>query len=115
MSWLLATKFAPPLRVGDRPNMAKVAVETQVASRLPVAWKLFWDDRPIGWATSETRRTREEVTQLRNEVHIARFPLRELAPMWFWRYMELGDEQGELKLDTESVVEFVDPGKLKVF
>src|SRR5688500_5745786 len=101
MSWLLTAKVLPPLQMGERPNLGQVEVQGAHATRVPVAWNLFWEDRPLGWAINETHTRRDGVTELRSHVHVVHFPLKEVAPAWFLSQLgPLGGAGGELDLDT---------------
>jgi hypothetical protein len=101
MSWLIAEKVAPPLRVGDRPV---AATEAQPA-RTPVAWQLLLNDKPLGWAATDSVERPDRVVELRNRVHLDHFPLKEIAP-WLARLMD--DRDGELPFDTDSRIELAD-------
>ena len=53
MVWLLAEKVVPPLLDGDPPDYS-TALETYGADKLPDVWKLRWQERTIGYASSRT-------------------------------------------------------------
>jgi len=114
MSWLIVAKVIPPLVVGEPPSYRSiVAAEGRNPKGQQSAWILHWNDREVGWATTETKLGKQELTELQSRVHLGALALEELMPL---RLGALFDTQGgELSLDAESVVA-VDPlGKLDSF
>lgn len=110
MSWLVSEKVVPPLRVGDRP----AAVEEDAApARQPVAWQLFLDDQPLGWASTDSTERPDRVVELRNRVHLDRFPLKEIAP-WLASLLDPRGRDDQMPYDTDSRVELAD-GRLLGF
>lgn len=104
MSWLIAEKVAPPLRLGDRP----AAPDSQVQpARTPVAWQLLLNDKPLGWAATDSVQRPDRIVELRNRVHLDRFPLKEIAP-WLARIFDPDGRDGDLPFDTDSRIELAD-------
>jgi hypothetical protein len=110
MGWLISEKVVPPLRVGERP--AAIAEDVPPA-RVPVAWQLFLNERPLGWASTDSLQHPDGVIELRNRVHLNRFPLKEIAP-WLARLLAPDDRDDQLPYDTDSRVEFAQ-GRLAAF
>lgn len=101
MSWLIAEKVAPPLRVGDRPAPVNQA---QPAARTPVAWQLLLNEQPLGWAATDSLQRPDRILELRNRVHLDRFPLQEISP-WLARLLDPNGRDGNLPFDTDSRLE----------
>ncbi len=110
MTWLIADKVAPPLRVGDRPTLAP---EATLAAPGPVAWQLSLNDQPLGWASTDSLQRPDHVLELRNRVHLDRFPLKEIAP-WLARMLDPEGREEHLPFDTDSRIELAD-GSLRGF
>ena len=53
MFWLLAEKVVPPLLDGDPPDYGS-ALQAPAEDQLPEVWKLRWQERTIGYASSKT-------------------------------------------------------------
>jgi hypothetical protein len=104
MTWLIAEKVAPPLRVGQRPT---AAVDDFQPARTPVAWQLLLNDRPLGWASTDTLARPDGVLELHNRVHLDRLPLRETAP-WLARLLDPQGRDERTPFDTDSRVELSD-------
>jgi hypothetical protein len=110
MTWLIAEKVAPPLLVGQRPV---AAVDDVQPARTPVAWQLLLNDRPLGWASTDSLERPDGVVELRNRVHLDRLPLREMAP-WLAKLLDPQGRDERTPFDTDSRVELSD-GRLLGF
>lgn len=110
MGWLIAEKVAPPLLIGERPP---VLPQDAPKARVPVAWQLFVNEQPLGWASTDTVERPDKVVEMRNRVHLTRFPLKEIAP-WLAQLLDPDGRDEQMPFDTESRVEMVE-GKLLGF
>ena len=71
------------------------------------------NDRPLGWASTDTVERPDQVVEMRNRVHLDRFPLREIAP-WLAKLLDPDGRDDQMEFDTDSRVELAD-GKLLGF
>lgn len=104
-SWLLREKILPPLLIGEPPSYRTILQEP-TALGVPVSWKMYLDDEPLGWATSTTTRQPDGVTEIRSRVHVARLPLAELTPSWLKSIissLEDAPDLAELTLAVDAV------------
>jgi hypothetical protein len=110
MTWLIAEKVAPPLLVGEPPLATPEEVQP---ARTPVAWQLLLNEQPLGWASTDMLQRPDRVVELRNRVHLNRFPLREMAP-WLARVLDPQGKDSQSPFDTDSRIETLD-GRLLGF
>jgi hypothetical protein len=78
--WLLVTKILPSLAPGSLPGYQ--AFYTEENRLVPVAWTVLWNDRPLGWATSQSERTEEGGIEVESLLHFDRLPINEVLPPW---------------------------------
>lgn len=107
MSWLVLEKILPSLRVGQPPNYQTISHARRKEG--PVGWRLFWDQKPIGWALSEARPLAHQSTEIRSRVHLDYLPLTDLLPEWlaqFFRFPKFNDLR--LSMETTSTL-MIDP------
>lgn len=77
--WLFVEKILPSLSPGSPPGMA---VYSSSRGLIPVAWTVQWNDRPLGWAITETRRSPLGGLLVDSRMHFERVPLDEIVPSW---------------------------------
>jgi hypothetical protein len=104
MGWLVSEKVVPALQVGERPTPAIADVQP---ARLPVAWELQLNEKPLGWASTDAIERPDQVVELRNRVHLDRFPLKEIAP-WVAQLLDPDGRDGQMPFDTDSRIEMRD-------
>lgn len=80
MSWLVTEKVLPLLWIGEPPSYSRI-VEAQKDAP-PVGWRILLDDRPLGWALSQTKLQKTGLTDIRGWVHFDALPLEEMMPGW---------------------------------
>jgi len=97
MSWLLIDKILPSLHEGEPPLAA--GFEPGV----PVAWKVSWGDREVGYAASMRTPGVLGTTNLENRVILEDVPLLDLVPALMRRVV--GDI-GSMKFDARTTLEF---------
>ena len=78
--WLLVTKILPSLAPGSPPGYQ--AFYTAENRLVPVAWTVLWNDRPLGWATSQSERTEEGGIEVESLLRFDRLPITEVLPPW---------------------------------
>jgi len=111
MTWLVAGKVLPSLRVGDPPDYERILDAKRTEA--PVGWHLKWNGRPIGWATSTTRFLPDESTEIRSHVHFDELPLGEMTPGWLRAGFRLLDEPlPDLETDAYSTLTIGPLGEL---
>jgi hypothetical protein len=97
MSWLMIDKILPSLHEGEPPLAA--GFEPGV----PVAWKVSWGDRDVGYAASKRTPGVLGTTNLENRVILEDVPLLDLVPALMRRVV--GDI-GSMKFDARTMLEF---------
>jgi len=78
--WLLLTKILPSLSPGSPPGYQ--ALYTSENRLVPVAWTVLWNDKPLGWATSQSERTQDGGMEVESLLHFDRLPIDEVMPAW---------------------------------
>jgi hypothetical protein len=108
MTWLTVEKIIPPLLRGDPPDYGNLVALDEPAPA-PVAWRMFWDDRPIGEAVGQTRRGDDGMSEITSRVRLDNLPLAQLAPFWVTPVLRaLDSEDATLSVTAESTFS-VDP------
>ncbi len=79
MSWLAVCKILPPFFMGEPPVYELASSD---ASRPPVAWHLYFDERRLGWALSESNQQSTDTTEIHSLVHFDRLPFEEILPIY---------------------------------
>lgn len=80
MSWLVTEKVLPPLLVGEPPSYNRI-IEAQKDAP-PVGWRISINQRPIGWALSQTQLQPSGLTDIHGRVHFDALPLDDMLPGW---------------------------------
>ncbi len=97
MSWLMVDKLLPSFYDGEPPIAA--GFETNV----PVAWRVSWSGRPVGYAASIRRQGASGTTNLENRVKLDDVPLMDLLPPLM---RQVVGDIGRMKLDARTRLEF---------
>jgi len=98
MGWLVEQKILPSWFVGDPPTYRTIL---QDAVNTPVGWTISLNDRPLGWAISQSSPTDQGGYELRNRVWLDQLPLSALAPTWVTSIMKVFERKApEMKLDV---------------
>src|SRR5689334_8967944 len=74
MSWLLVDKILPSMKDGEPP------IAAGYEPNVPIAWKVSWGDRPVGFAASMRTPGALGTTNLENRVVLEDVPLLDLVP-----------------------------------
>lgn len=82
MSWLVATKVAPALRGGDRPQYVALPAEPGGGPQID-CWTMSWDERKVGWAASMVERHSDGLAQSKSYVQFDELPLDEMLDQMF--------------------------------
>jgi len=107
--WLLVTKILPSLAPGSPPGHQ--AFYTADNRLVPVAWTVLWNDRPLGWATSQAERMEEGGIEVESLLHFDRLPINEVLPPWAKRLLPPSfnanaayplDARGRLSIDQRG-------------
>ena len=88
MSWLVVNRIMPSFIEGNPPRVS--AFKTGKV----VAWQVYWDKQPVGWAGSVRLDGDSGTTELHNRVVMEDLPLMDLAP--FWMRKVIGDLGGNV-------------------
>lgn len=112
MSWLVVTKVAPSLFIGDPPPYSVILAAQREES--PVGWLMEWDDRPVGWAVITTTPMPQGLTEVRSRVHFDNLPLNEMMPEWL-RGVLPRFGKALIQADSRSIMVFDPLGHLSRF
>ena len=101
MSWLVAAKILPSMRVGEPPNYTSIVADS--VDQPPVCWRIQLQDRTIGWAASKIERRKDGITDLYSRVYLGELPWEELAPGWLAGVLKpVLTDLGPLDIDKKS-------------
>lgn len=79
-SWLVVAKILPSLLPGSPPGYQALYASNN--RLIPVAWTVRWQDRPLGSAVSESRRSADGNVTVETLLRIDNLPLHDLLPAW---------------------------------
>ncbi len=77
MSWLVSTKILPPLLAGTPPETHPTLPDAG-EDFAPVAWRLEWHGRPIGWAVTKAARRPDGTGEVQSFVQFEQLPVRDI-------------------------------------
>lgn len=97
MSWLLVDKILPSFHEGEPP------IAAGYEPGVPIAWRVLWGDREVGFAASRRSPGVLGTTNLENRVILEDVPLLDLVPALMRRVV--GDI-GSMKFDARTTLEF---------
>jgi hypothetical protein len=107
MGWLVEAKVLPLLLFGEPPSYRRIVEAQQNAP--PVGWRVALNDRPLGWALTDTQLQSTGLTEIRGRVHFDALPLGELMPNWLRSLSGLNEwSSGPLQMDAQSLLA-IDP------
>jgi hypothetical protein len=78
--WLAVAKILPAWQAGSPPGHQ--ALYASGDSLLPVAWTVFCNDEPVGWAVTRTTRSAGRGVVVDSHLHFDRLPWDEMLPSW---------------------------------
>ena len=79
-SWLFVAKILPTLLPGTPPGyQALYAANNRL---IPVAWSVLWDEKPLGFATSQAHWLDGGGMRVESLLHLDQIPIREMLPAW---------------------------------
>lgn len=112
--WLLATKVLPSLHPGSPPGQQ--ALYTAGNRLVPVGWTVQWNDRPVGWALTETQRSALDGLIVDSRLHFDRLPLDEMLPPWVRLLVQRTVGNGpESSFDARGRLSIDAAGELRAF
>jgi len=112
--WLVVEKILPTFLPGSPPGYQ--ALYASGNRLIPVAWTVLWDERPLGWATSESRRTVEGGLTVESLLHFDRLPIDEMLPAWTKNLLRpLLPQQQPLSLNARGRMSIDPKGNLRAF
>lgn len=91
--WLFVAKVLPVFHDGEPPRPPAHAADGPAP---PVAWSVFWNDDPIGWALTEARPADAGHTLVESRFHCDRLPIGEMLPSWAGAVMPRAPRRGEV-------------------
>ena len=109
MTWLVVEKILPPLLVGEPPTYQSTMSEPGKV----IAWKIYWNEEPLGWAATRTDALKSEMKEIHNRVVLEDLPLGELLPSWL--NMLVRHRVGDLDLDAYTRMDIDPLGQLDGF
>ncbi len=104
MSWLFVAKILPPLLIGQPPSYQNLLATPD----RNVAWRILWNGREVGTASSSSRRKEDGLGELTSTVHLTELPLLKMTPPWLAPLVGDLDALAELDVHAESRID-VDP------
>ena len=112
--WLLVEKILPTLSPGSPPGYQ--ALYTAGNRLVPVAWTVLWDEQPLGWAMSESKRTEDGGMEVESLLHFDRLPIDEVLPAWTKMFLRQSFDPGaSYALDARGHLSIDRQGNLKSF
>lgn len=78
MGWLIGTKVLPALQQGTPPDYRAEFVREAAGPPPPVAWELFWNEKPIGTSVSQAYTEAGEPAEFRSLVHFRQVAIGEV-------------------------------------
>ena len=112
--WLIVEKILPTFLPGSPPGYQ--ALYASGNRLIPVAWTVLWDERPLGWATSDSHRTAEGGLIVESLLHFDRLPIDEMLPTWTKNLLRpLLPQQQSLSLDARGRMSIDPKGNLREF
>jgi hypothetical protein len=120
MSWLVGAKVLPALREGTPPDYRQEFVEKKATPPLPVAWDLYWNDKPVGQTFSQAFLADGEPSEVRSLVQFRNLAVREVARellggMSFLADSMLGRDSLHLDLNIATRLRFDWEGEIQGF
>jgi len=109
MTWLVVEKLLPPLLVGEPPTYRS----TMPTPDEVIAWQIYWNDKPLGWAATKTINAEGGMNEIRNRVVLEELPLGELLPPWLGTLVR--QRIGRLNLDAQTRMDIDPLGQLDGF
>src|SRR4051794_22985326 len=79
IGWLISTKVLPALQQGTPPDIREEFTKRDEAPPPPVAWELFWNDKPIGTSVSQAYSDEGEPAEFRSLVQLHQLSVNEVA------------------------------------
>ncbi|MGD0654175.1 MAG: hypothetical protein ABSA16_07530 [Thermoguttaceae bacterium] len=113
MTWLITQKVMPSLWVGQPPNYQTI-IESQ--KREPVGWKLWINNKQLGWALSTLEEQGQGPKEIRSYIHFNELPLEEFTSGWgraLFRLIEQPSDKYEM--DVQNTLTIDSLGKLLRF
>lgn len=114
MGWLVTAKILPSLAGGSPPGYQ--ALFTSGNRLVPVAWTVFCNESPIGWAVSRAERLPDQGLAVDSRMHFDTLPLDDVLPPWLRGFARrVIDEQRSLALDARGSLSIDPQGQLRAF
>jgi hypothetical protein len=107
--WLLVEKILPTLSPGSPPGYQALYMSEN--RLVPVAWTVLWNEQPLGWAMSQSKRTEDGAMEVESLLHFDRLPIDEVLPSWTKMFLRQSfapgtsyafDARGHLLIDRQG-------------
>lgn len=120
MGWLVSTKILPALREGTPPDFRDEFVNQEKLPPPPVAWDLFWNDKPLGTSVSQAYTDDGEPAEFRSLVQLRQLAVKEVAQEFLGglAYLAgplLGSDNTRIDLTIATRLRLDWEGELQVF
>jgi hypothetical protein len=114
MGWLMLAKVIPAWRPGAPPGYQSLyATDNQF---LPVAWSVFCNDQPVGWAVTRTIPAQHGGLILDSHLHFSEVPWQEMLPSWASLLMQRVIGEGDTTaFDARGRMTIDERGELRGF
>jgi hypothetical protein len=113
-AWLAMAKILPDWQPGSPPGHQSLYASGD--KLLPVAWTVFCNDQPVGWAVTRTTRSPDSGVVVDSRLHFDRLPWDEMLPGWATLLVQRlvpGDEAGTF--DARGRLAIDEAGDLRSF
>ena len=112
--WLVIAKILPTLNPGSPPGQQ--ALYAAGNRPIPVAWTVFLNERPVGWALATSTRATEGSLVVDTRLHVENLPLEEMLPAWVSQLVHRATPTGTtVAFDARGKLAIDSFGKLRSF
>jgi len=112
--WLFVAKILPGMRTGAPPGQQ--ALYASGDALVPIGWTVSWNERPLGWALTESARNDEGGMEVKSWLHFDHVPLDEMVPAWVGNLIRtVADAGGPRRFDAEGRLAIDPAGRLRTF
>lgn len=114
MSWLVTSKIMPSWSSDAPPgNQALYATDNKL---IPVAWRVLWNDAPVGYSISRATRRPDQGLEVESLMHFDFMPLDEMLPLWLQSFVQPGaNKRITIPFDTRGTITLDKRGSLQSF
>jgi len=114
MGWLMVAKVLPSWRPGSPPGYQSLYATGN--EMLPVAWTVFCNERPVGWAITRTTPSPTKGLIVDSHLHFTDVPWQEMLPSWATLLVQRVIGEGDVaEFDARGRMTIDERGELRGF